>query len=213
MGVERKSIVNMPDRIGADGKWIMTWSETTSGVLTQYHTAASILWQNILKRCDPTGSYQDKNKSYAGVTNEFESFNSFAGWCQSQFGYGEFQDGKRWHLDKDLLSGAVKSYSPETCVFIPHRINSLISKAGNVRGNDLPAGLFISGVKYCAQISNCYGKNRYLGTFDDPESASAAYRKAKSDLLLEQLEKMAHSDNRVTDAIRKLAAQIISDEE
>lgn len=203
-----RNVTNAPDRIGDDGKWMMSWAGSDPKGRAQFHSSASVLWQNILKRCDPSGSYQARNKSYAGVTNEFESFNSFAGWCQSQFGYGSIEGGKRWHLDKDLLASGRRSYSPDTCVFIPQRMNSLISNAGNHRSNDLPVGVYSCGARFFSRISNGYGKNLYLGMFNKASEASAAYREAKSLLLIEALEKSGHPDLRVIDAVQKLSDQI-----
>lgn len=208
-----KNIVNAPDRIGPDGKWVMTWSDSSSGTLTQFHSSACVLWQNILKRCDPFGSYQAKNKSYVGVTNEFEDFNSFADWCQYQFGYGKIEGGKRWHFDKDLLSSGIRSYAPDTCIFIPQRMNSLISSAGNHRSNDLPVGVYACGIRFFSRISNGYGKNLYLGMFNNASEAYAAYRKAKSGLLIEALEKSCHPDLRVIDAVQKLSDKILAEED
>lgn len=31
-----------------------------------------------------------------------------------------------WHLDKDILLKGNKVYSPETCAFVPAKINSLL---------------------------------------------------------------------------------------
>lgn len=46
---------------------------------------------------------------------------------------------KYWHLDKDILVAGNKIYSPETCLFVPNRINSLLIRG--VKTGPLPLGV------------------------------------------------------------------------
>lgn len=48
------------------------------------------------------------------------------------------------HLDKDILCPGNKVYSPETCVFIDHAINSFVIECNSTRGK-WPIGVF--GIK------------------------------------------------------------------
>lgn len=80
-------------------------------------------WQNMMQRCYD-GNYHLRYPSYKNVTicEEWKDFQNFAKW------YGDnwkpYMEG--WVLDKDLLSGDNKIYSPTTCIFVPQIINSLL---------------------------------------------------------------------------------------
>lgn len=202
MSKKRKTVLNSDDQIGADGFWVKTWSETIGDEFIQYQTRAVGLWGNLNTRCDPTGKYVEKNKSYGGCLNEFSGFQEFAGWCQSQYGYCLLdQYGKRWHLEKDLLSQSTcKKYSPDTCVFITPRMNTMISQILSVTTGNLSRGVFKIGDKFGSQITD-RKKTKYLGCFDTEIMASESHLKARIEIIREELSFMNHQDNRVNDAI------------
>lgn len=54
---------------------------------------------------------------------EWLNFQNFAGWCQTQEGFAL----NGWQLDKDLLVPGNRTYGPDTCCFLPRRLNLLIS--------------------------------------------------------------------------------------
>lgn len=142
------------------------------GVYVQEVSRSYNLWQSIKARCKGLGN----NSSYLNVTNQFESYQYFAKWCNSQYGYLiKDSNGKFWEIDKDLLVEGSTEYSPKTCTFVPHRINSLIKTS---TAGDLPEGVYLYKCnKYRAQVSG--GQNRYLGTFSTPELAHFAYIEGK----------------------------------
>ena len=82
-------------------------------------------WVGMIYRC-----YSSKVKAYkyygaVGVTvcDEWLNFQNFAKWYVDNYP----NDGGEYQLDKDFLSGKVKSYSPESCVFLTQRDNSAIA--------------------------------------------------------------------------------------
>lgn len=81
-------------------------------------------WHQMLTRC---GIEEEKFKNYFDkeITNDWLCFQNFASWAESQVGFSC----EKWQLDKDILVKGNKVYSPETCCFVPHRINSLIIKS------------------------------------------------------------------------------------
>ena len=85
-------------------------------------TSAYSRWKDMLRRC-----YCNKTKNtqsaYSNVTvcDEWHDFQNFADWF-----YSNYIDG--FDLDKDLLSGNVKIYSPETCCFLSPEHNSLLAQ-------------------------------------------------------------------------------------
>ena len=75
-----------------------------------------------------------------------------------------------------------KTYSETTCVFVPHEINSFFVDRGNDRG-EYPLG--VSFHKASGRFkTRCWanGKQEYLGLFDTPEEAFAAYKPFKEAL-------------------------------
>lgn len=79
-------------------------------------------WAHMLKRCytdaDEFKNYLDKT-----TVEEWKCFQNFTEWATNQTGFD-----KNWQLDKDILFPENKIYGPDTCCFVPHRINSLIIK-------------------------------------------------------------------------------------
>ena len=79
-------------------------------------------------------------------------------------------------------------YSPETCCFVPHAINTLFLNSKKSRG-DLPVGVSFSerDHKYSAEMSYM-GRQIKLGTFDTAESAFARYKEYKEDFIQDMAE-------------------------
>lgn len=127
-------------------------------------------WICMIERCY-SRVYQKNFKSYEGsiVCEEWHDFQNFAKW------YDENKvDG--WHLDKDLLSDGSKVYSPNTCCFLPSKINALIV---NKRNGLYMKGICLKNGKY--QVTTC---RIYIGCFDTEEEAISAYKVAKKSILV-----------------------------
>jgi hypothetical protein len=143
------------------------------------------LWSNMLLR--NTKEHWVKYPSYEGTTcsENFKSYTFFYEWCQKQVGFGNKDDnGKSWCLDKDLLVRGNSIYSEDTCAFIPHRINMLVSLCSGNRGE------YFIGVSWNKHISkfNAHsscgsGKNKSLGYFNTPQEAFLAYKTFKEALI------------------------------
>lgn len=119
-------------------------------------------WSQMLKRCY-CKQYQNKNPRYAGVLvcDAWLTFSSFKAWMEKQDWQGK-------ELDKDLLSGRTKIYSPETCCFIPKRVNKFMTHGQNkTDGSD---GVRINQGRFEARVS-VEGKSQYLGRFDTQQEA------------------------------------------
>ena len=126
----------------------------------------------MIRRCY-SRKFQEKYKSYQGclVCNEWLSYSVFKDWFDKNYIDG-------LDLDKDILVKGNKIYSPETCVFVPHRINALLLSCKEARGN-LPIGVSVySKNKYQVKITS--GKKKYhIGYFNTKEDAFMAYKRAK----------------------------------
>lgn len=95
-------------------------------------------WKHMLVRCY-NKKFKEKYPTYNDVTicKEWLCFQNFAKWYEEN--YYEIE-GEKMQLDKDILVKGNKIYSPETCVFVPQRINELFTKSNKVRG-DYPIGV------------------------------------------------------------------------
>lgn len=160
------------------------WDAKSKRNTKEYET-----WYGFLKRCSAAIQATGKFKSYVGcsVHPDFIKFQDFAEWCQHQIGFGN--DG--WALDKDILVRGNKVYGPDTCVFVPSELNSLLTHVQSTKG-DLPTGVSIKPIRvpkyktdydktpvYKAQIM-ISGAVTFLGYFDTPEAAEAVYKVAKT---------------------------------
>lgn len=82
----------------------------------------------------------ENQESYCEVTvcDEWQrDFEKFYDWCLDNYVEG-------WQIDKDLLSGDEKIYSPDTCLFVPPEVNAFYREPYNKRGfaykNVIPGG-------------------------------------------------------------------------
>jgi hypothetical protein len=129
-------------------------------------------YRAMIDRC--YGKQKYNNVVYKGceVCKEWNLFENFIKWFNEN--YYEI-DNEKMELDKDLF-GNGKLYSPSTCVFIPHKLNTQIARRkDHDRDNNLPLGVSLHITKQ--------GKVRYRVTslakgqlFDDIENAYKAYK-------------------------------------
>lgn len=133
------------------------------------------LWIGMLTRCY-CESEIIKHPTYKDcyVCDEWLNYQKFAKWTTTQrfFNVADTSsDGRSMALDKDLLVPNNKVYSPDTCCFLPNKINCAIG--GKLSGDKkLPSGV------YWHKASNSYtssiqvdGVQVHLGCFKDPEEA------------------------------------------
>jgi len=173
------------DRI-IDGHYVRSFM--VDGVC--YHTRSGVLWRSLLGRVKENGCEQRHRNTYAGCSNNFEDFNSFAIWCNSQIGYME-QDvnGKFWSLDKDITLPLNKIYSEETCAFVPIELNSLVTYSSKTRG-DNPLGVHFDKREGCYVAQGSANRTRkFLGYFECKMDAHKAYQAHKISKFAEAVEK------------------------
>jgi hypothetical protein len=130
-------------------------------------------WRGMLKRAY-SSKYHTHRPTYIGVTvcEEWHSFMAFRAWMMTQDWEGK-------HLDKDIIAPGNKVYSPNTCVFVPPAINTLLLDCAAARG-EWPIGVHWNkrDKNFRAQI-RIAGRPKYLGLFTCPQEAHLAWRKAK----------------------------------
>ncbi len=152
-----------------------TPSSINGKVKSSYHT-----WRGIISRCY---EYKKTTQTYFGkieVCKEWWCFENFEKWYDEHYVEG-------FQVYKDLTILWSKLYSPETCSFIPNRINCIMGKKdyNTVRKHlDLPVGVsyHVRDEKYTAQ---CFDgeKLQHFGYHDTPESAFQSYKIFKESLI------------------------------
>ena len=137
-------------------------------------------WNNMLKRCYDE-KYHEKQPTYINceVCDELHNFQNFGKWFDEN--YYEVE-GEKMCLDKDILVKHNKIYSPETCIFVPERINTLFTKCDRSRGESVIGTNYHKRDKvyqaYCNLINPKTGKSKrkYLGYYDTQEKAFQVYK-------------------------------------
>ena len=144
------------------------------------------VWFKMMERCY-SKKVHGRFPSYIGchVSDDFKDYSKWRVW------YDDYQykhDG--WQLDKDLLIKGNKTYSIETCVFLPHIINSTLTKSNKTRGNYLIGTYFDKQYKkFVAKISLGAGNQKVLGYYDNEYEAHLSYKKAKEEYIKELADK------------------------
>lgn len=156
-------------------------------------------WYGMLTRCF-SEKYRQKYPTYSECTVAAE-------WLK----YSEFYDWAVWqhhdgmHLDKDILVPGNKHYSPDTCVFIPHWLNSFVSNMKK-KPRDLPMGVHRSRNKFGARFG-CRGTGVFIGSFATAEEAGAAYMAYRAPEIAKRIQtykESEYSDSRVVSALLDL---------
>lgn len=142
-------------------------------------------WRCMLRRCYDKKEHE-KYPTYKDckVCDEWLYYPNFKEWYKEN--YYEIE-GQKMCLDKDILFKGNKTYSPETCVFVPNDINMLFVKCDAIRG-DFPIGVSWDKknkkyICHCSifNIGTSEYKTKHLGLYNTPEEAFIAYKKAKED--------------------------------
>lgn len=157
------------------------------------------MWVRMFRRC-----YSGKFETYNGceVCKDWWLFSNFKQWFDVNYVVG-------YELDKDILVRNNKIYSPETCCFVPHMINSLLISCKANRG-DLPIGVAKNQNGFTAQIKE-NKKWKYIGYFNTVKEAFLAYKNEKEKYIKEVAQEYYDKGkitNRVYDALMKYEVEI-----
>ena len=151
-----------------------------SGNYEDYNSKAHSVWIAMLGRCYKTTDKAYKNYGAIGVKvcEEWKCFANFQKWYNENI--YEIEN-EKVHLDKDILVDGNNIYSPETCIFVPQRINKMFE----TKKSNLPRGVWQNKTKtkYCSTIrvyKNGKSEKVNLGTFDTIELAEKTYNNARS---------------------------------
>lgn len=186
------------DYLHRDGSWVRHLSATYGGVERRVTTRMGSLWNNVLQRTKKGSKYQDNKPSYLGVINKFSSFEDFCDFCLSCPGFGEIdEDGNSFALDKDII-GDGKTYSKESCCFVPKAINNLLLEKGPTKNSTLPPGITIRGERY--RVRDGSGGKQYMTC--SLEEAIFKKKSLKKDRIRRAIDLVAY-DIRITQALTK----------
>lgn len=140
-------------------------------------TKAYVCWSAMRLRVY-SKNFQTHRPSYTGckMCDEWHDFQVFAKWHSENYIDG-------FELDKDLLSGGQKVYSPETCVFLPRNINTFLSGSGKQNKTGYDGVSFIKRVnKFRASGKPFMGsKIKTIGHFYTPNEAYIKYQSFKAE--------------------------------
>lgn len=138
-------------------------------------------WRDMIRRC-----YDQKRKaslhplSSCTVCDEWLVFSNFLKWA-------ERQDYEGKELDKDILSGPSKIYSPDTCLFVDRKINMLVVGLNTAKGYCF---LKSRNKFYCSVKNSITDKLEFIGLYDTEEQAKAAYTSRKKQIIHEFAQSM-----------------------
>ena len=139
------------------------------------------IWHGVLQRCyDP--KFQEKHTTYKDckVEDYLLNFQHMGEWLEEN--YYEIQ-GEKMCLDKDILCKRNKTYSRDTCIFVPERINLLFTKRDKLRGKD-PIGVYqLPNGNYQVGCHDEYGKSICLGTYKTKKEAFRVYKEYKEKVI------------------------------
>jgi len=149
---------------------------TRNGKQVRDHFYAT--WCGMLNRCY-SEKYKKERPTYEGcfVCDEWKLFSNFKKWMLTQDWEGK-------QLDKDLLVGGNKEYSPQTCLFVSHAVNSATLLSNGSRGA-YPVGVYYNkrNRKYRAKCNDGTGTQLYLGVHQDILTAHQKWQMCKMQIL------------------------------
>lgn len=148
--------------------------------------------------CDNT-RYRYKTYEDCEVCEEWKLFSNFKNWFDENYIEG-------YDLDKDLLVKNNRIYSPETCLFVPHKLNTLFRELGRKK-QCKSVGVTIQAknrLKIFRASGRVNEKNTTLGQYSTEDEAHKAFVCAK----IATVRKMANEyyrkgeiDNKVYNAV------------
>lgn len=145
------------------------------GMKTYYNEAKKYkkpleAWHSMLKRCYNENCRKHKWYEDCIVDEKWHNFSNFYQWFQEN--YYELPEGLgRVEIDKDFKDKQCRVYSPDTCLFIPQRINSCL-KSRRTIDRQFPIGLTFNEKKQKYKVRVVLdGKDTVVGYYNTLEEA------------------------------------------
>ena len=168
-----------------------------------YYCPIYLKWKSMISRCYNL-KYKLTKPSYDGctVTDEWLTFSNFSKWMLSQNWKGK-------HLDKDILFKGNKVYSSFNCCFVSQSINNLLCCPSPRGKKKLLTGVFKDVKSNFRSMVSINGNNKSLGSFNTEIQAHIAWRKAKSQLIIEAA--FTQTQDNVREALLERARVLLED--
>lgn len=158
-------------------------------------------WYHILRRCyDSKFHVYNPGYSDCEVVDEWKVFSNFKSWMETQDWVGK-------ELDKDFLVPGNRVYGPNTCIFIPHKVNSFLT-IGRTKNSRYPLGCYYN--KQCKRFVSkieINNKKVILGKYDDPIDAHRMWQLKKIDEINNVYNEV--SDDRLKKSLMRIANKIL----
>lgn len=144
-------------------------------------------WENIITRSH-SFKFKQSNPTYKDVTvcPEWLLFSNFRDWWVEN-------NVREWQLDKDILQKGNLVYCPDSCIYVPDYINLLLMDCAAARG-DYQLGVSEDRGKFQSRVRR-NGCRKYLGYFNTPELAHAAWQIGKIEVIKEAIDKYTEEAN------------------
>lgn len=139
-------------------------------------------WRNMLARCSSKFKVGNETYKCCNVCDEWLKLSAFKKWFDRNHVEG-------WNLDKDLLIEGNKLYSPETCRFIPHSLNTLFVARDKLRGKHPKGVYYDNDLRKFRALLTVERKTTHVGCYETAEDAEIAYLKAKKNYALSLIPK------------------------
>lgn len=167
------------------------------------------LWSNMIKRC-----YNEKLSlkfpTYKNVTvcKEWHNYSNFVKWHKEN--YPNNVEGIKFDMDKDLRQIGMenKVYSPETCIFLPQKINKFLCSLDRYKNNSehvLGAsfnkryGKWGTKIKdFDTQISFC----KYSNSIEEASEIYAKYRAENSEKVKNYLRSLNYLSEEIIELVK-----------
>jgi hypothetical protein len=145
-----------------------------------------VRWKSLIHRCYSPTAWKQTNKNgylknaqyeYCTVSEEWHTFTNFKSWMESQDWEGN-------HLDKDILFPGNTVYGPDTCIFVPPHINTMLV--------DQKPGKYPPGVRFHSKYKIFFisirinGKKTSKGCWKTCEEAAEEFRKFRYNEIIEK---------------------------
>jgi hypothetical protein len=157
-------------------------------------TKPYLVWKSMLARCYSDYT-QSTNPAYIGcsVCDDWLTFSHFKEWFDANYKEGT-------QLDKDILVKGNKVYSPETCCFVPQKVNKIFK--GHRAEKSVSVGVTKQYYRYRATF-RADGQT-FTGWFDNLHDAEQFYSEHRRKRLLDVAREYLSQgliDNRIYQAI------------
>lgn len=146
-------------------------------IVNRKMTKSYSYWKAMIGRCYCEAT-KNHTSAYIDITvcKEWHNYQNFAKWFEDNYYEVETE---QMCLDKDIIGKHKHIYSPETCIFVPKKINGVFV-FGTSSYTKLPVGVYYDEVKdkYIAQCGSD-SKTKRIGQSDSPHEAFLMYKKVK----------------------------------